>query len=193
MPAHLNLSGIPMTTFSVGYKTAVLALTLGAALTLASEARASDRKVFSAAAVCAPYTSSAPDYAKLRFRAEGIINDADASKFVICSIPRDSEDGWAADGSDFASAVLFRRTTSGTPAITSNQCVWTVGNNVSEPLQSVTVPATPISATYAYSILDTPPSGDSNSYALVVCRIAPGSLMDSIILEESGVTYVPPI
>jgi len=181
-----------MTTFSVG-KAAALALVLGAAITAASNAHAGDRKVFSAAAVCAPYTSSVPDYARLRFRAEGIINDADASKFVICSIPRDAESEWASDGSDFEAGILFRRTTSGTPAITNNQCVWTVGNNFSEPLQSVTVPVTPISSTYGYSLLSTPPSGDHNSYALAVCRIVPGSLMDSIILEENGITDIPPL
>lgn len=159
----------------------------------APAARASDYH-FNAATVCAPYTSSVPDYAQLRFRAEGIINDSDSSKFVICNVPRDSEEAW--DGSeDVGVGALFRRTTSGTPAITSNQCTLTVGFNLSEPLQSKTYSAVPYpeSSTYGAVLMqgDTP-TGDMNSYGTMVCRIASGSLMDLVIVLENDLTAYDP-
>lgn len=179
-----------MTVLSVSGKAALASLTLAASFTLATEAQAGDRKVMSATTVCAPYTSSAPDYATLRFRTEGIINDAAASKFVICNLPRDAEDTWVPG--EFVAAAVYRRTTSGTPAITSNQCVWTVGNNYSEPQQSVTIPVVPISSTYGYSVLEDPPSGDVNSYGVAVCRISPGSLLEFFIIQEESPTDIPP-
>jgi len=176
-----------MNTSSISLNAPLSALAIAAGMLLSSQARAEDYKHFNAAAVCAPYTASAPDYATLRFRAEGIINDSDASKFVICNVPRDSEAAWASSGS-WGMAAFFRRTTSGTPAITSNQCTLSVGFNLSEPLQSKTYSAEPVSSTYGYiSMENDTPSGDLNSYGTLVCRIAPGSLMDLIVMAE----YIP--
>jgi hypothetical protein len=180
-----------MSNLSACCKLALSSLAFGAALVSAPVAHADDFKHFNAATICAPYTSSAPDYATLRFRAEGIINDSDTSKFVICNIPRDSEAAWDSSGS-WAMAAFFRRTTSGTPAITSNQCTLTVGFNLSEPLQSKTYSAIQYTSTYGAAVMqnDTP-SGDYLSYATLVCRIAPGSLMDLVQLVELGPTDTP--
>lgn len=184
-----------MSSLSGCCKLALASLTLGAAALSAPTARAGDIKHFNAANICMPYTSSAPDYAQLRFRAEGIINDSDASKFVICSVPRDSETAWGAT-EDVGIGVLFRRTASGTPAITSNQCTLSIGFNLSEPLQSKTYSAVPYpeSSTYGAIVMqnDTP-TGDENSYGTMVCRISPGSLMDLVILLENDATSIDPV
>jgi len=164
-------------------KALLASLVIAAAVLQAPDARAVDQKWFNAAAVCAPYTSSAPDYAKLRFRAEGIINDSDASKFVICNLPRDSETEWSPNS--WGMLAWFRRTTSGTPPITSNQCTVTVGFNLSEPLQSVVVSAQPYSSTYgSVGIEAGSPTGDNNSYGTLVCRIAPGAVFDLLYVYE---------
>lgn len=169
-------------------KIAVAGTIAAAALSFSPRANAEDYKFFNAATVCAPYTSSVPDYAQLRFRAEGIINDSVSSKFVICNIPRDSETEWASTGS-WGMAAFFRRTTTGTPAITNNQCTLSVGFNLAEPLQSKTYSVVQVSSTYGYALMqnDTP-SGDSLSYATIVCRIAPGSLMDLVEILENDPT-----
>jgi len=171
-------------------KTALAALIVATAALQAPGVRAADSKFYNAAAICAPYTSSAPDYAKLRFRAEGIINDSDASKYVICNLPRDSEAAWSSEGS-WGMYAFFRRTTSGTPPITSNQCTITIGFNLSDPLQSVTRSAEQYSPTSTYGFVGVEgatPSGDSNSYGTLVCRIAPGSLLDLLYYYEFAAT-----
>jgi len=162
-------------------------------LSLSPQAHSTDYKFFNAAAVCAPYTSSTPDYAHLRFRAEGVINDSGASKFVICNLPRDSESAWNFE--TMGTYAFFRRTTAGTPAITSNQCTMTIGFNLTEPLQSKTYSAAPYpgSSTYGFAtMLGDIPSGDDLSYGTIVCRIAPGSLMDLIVVLEGEPTDTSP-
>lgn len=172
-------------------KTAVACAIFAAGVSLSPQAHSTDYKFFNAAAVCAPYTSSVPDYAHLRFRAEGVINDSDASKFVICNLPRDSESAWNFE--TMGTYAFFRRTTTGTPAITSNQCTMTIGFNLAEPLQSKTYSAEPYSATYGLvTMLGDIPSGDDLSYGTLVCRIAPGSLMDLIVVLEGEATDDPP-
>lgn len=175
-------------TFTAASRNALLtALALGAAL-LSPETRA-DSKYFAASAVCAPFTASAPDFAKLRFRPEGIINDSDTSKFVICNLPRDSETAWSTD--TIFMAVAFRRiAATGAPAVASNQCTLTVGFNGSEPLQSQTYFAKQETQTYGVLTIDgnDMPTSDANSYAVIVCRIVSGSLMDIIVVRESAPT-----
>jgi hypothetical protein len=179
--------GAHMTLFSATRNTLLAALALGAGLP-SPEAHAGDQKYFAAAAICAPFTSSQPDFAKLRFRPEGIINDSDSSKFVICNVPRDSETAWAEPG-DVSLIALFRRTTIDTPAVTNNQCTLTVGFNATEVLQSKTFSAQLVTKTYGMiSVNADIPTGDSNSYAVMVCRIVPGSLLDLIALSEANPT-----
>lgn len=172
----------------IATRNAILAvLALGAAAL--SPAHAADTKYFAAAAVCAPFTSSTPDFAKLRFRPEGIINDSDSSKFVICNIPRDSETAWGEQGSA-ALLATFRRTTIGTPAVTNNQCTLTVGFNATEVLQSKTFAAQQVTQTYASVFVNAAdmPTGDESSYAVMVCRIVPGSLLDLVAISETNAT-----
>jgi hypothetical protein len=52
----------------------------------------------------------------------------------------------------------------------------------------------PDSSTYGAIVMqDDTPTGDENSYGNLVCRIAPGSLMDLLILLEKDVTSIDPI
>lgn len=165
-------------------RSAALAALALAIVMPAPEAQATDRKRYAASNVCAPFTSSTPDFALLRFRPEGIINDSSSSKFVACSLPVDSETAWNVPGT-VGLSVMFRRTTAGTPAVTHNQCTVTVGFNGTDPLQSGTFAAEKTSPTYGtINVVNEMPIGDGASYATMVCRIVPGSLMDLIIVTE---------
>lgn len=165
----------------------LLALAIG--LLPALPAQAADIKTLSTAA-CQPYTSSPIDPALLRVRADGIINDYPTSKFVICPILKDSDNGWSQSDPDssYVVSVAFRRL-SGSP-LTSNQCTLTAGWNASDPLQSVTKSAEPFGDTTTYGLVQFPggPNTVPDGYGVLVCRIAPGNQMDLIHLVEISPT-----
>lgn len=157
-------------------------LTVGAVFTLS--AHAMDSKPVSTA-VCQPYTSTPIDPSKLRVRADGITNDYDTAKFVICPVPKDSSFAW--DKEYIRDIVVWFRRLRGAP-ITGNQCTLTAGWNQNDPIDSVTLPAVKDTDTNTYGYVwfnqNTGPNAKWDGYAVLVCRIAPGNTMDKIMLLE---------
>lgn len=174
---------------------------------------ASDRKVVDPS-VCQPHTISAPDYGLLKIRADGITNMHATSKYVICPLPKDAQLAWNQPGSrGWSVDVLFRQRWNGwVPRVESNACTLVVApwpdhhffagivqasrhavHHTTMPGQSLLL----ASVRFTQDDLALPPATLPEDYrgyggATLVCRVAPGNTLRSIVLEEQDITDVEP-
>ncbi len=154
------------------------------ALAASEPARAIDAKAISPA-VCQPYTSVALDPALLRIRADGIANNYDTYRYVICPLPKDADEAWGtAEG---VVQVWFRK--GGAAPLSQNQCTMTAGWAHYANLVSMTASATdngdPVGAV-SFDPTAFPVGNDNN--AVLVCRIAPKHKLETIFFMEGEFT-----
>ena len=155
-----------------------------------------DSKAWSGS-MCTPYTSAAPDYSKLKFRATGVTNEGTSYVYVICALPLDAEDGWFGGPQDAYGYVQldFRSNTEGV-----DQCTLTVGTTAEGTTYTNTKSVTGIVGSTVTINLETPfGAGFSSAQPpTVVCRLAPKHTLSLVRMTEysvqtDGYVYEPPL
>ncbi len=135
-------------------------------------------------ATCTPYTTTAPDYSKLKFKATGVTNEGNSFAYVICALPMDADWGWLQDDvnhlgyADFY--VYFRANTEGT-----DQCTLTIGTNASfSPIQTETKTLAGTIGETTFMNFRSAPGADYLSPPTFVCKIAPKHTLAMISMME---------
>jgi hypothetical protein len=168
-----------------------LLIPLAAALlasSLPQPASAHDWKQYSAGG-CAPYTTATPNYSELRFRSDGVQNQADGYRYVICPVVRDADNTWGYTGADTGSVGLqFRTNTTGT-----FQCTLTGGSTVGGSYSTTqSVSGDPGTTLYMYFTgVDLWAEGLSDAPVSLVCRLPPKGTLAKYYVSEDGVTDDP--
>lgn len=192
----------------------VLLVLLALAALLPTTGFASDRKIVDPS-ICQPHTISAPDYSLLKIRADGVTNYHGSSKYVICPLPKDAQVAWGHPGSgNWSVDVLFRQRWNGwVPRVESNACTllvtpWPDHHFFAGIVQAsrhavhhTTMPGQSLllaSVRFTQDDLALPPASLPEDYrgyggATLVCRVAPGNTLRSIVLEEHSFTDVEPV
>ena len=149
-------------------------------------AHAADMKHYSAGG-CAPYTTGTPNYNELRFRSDGVQNQSNGYRYVICPIVRDSEDTWGiTDGADVT--VHFRTNTTG-----NFQCTLTGGATVGgshaitqsisgDPGQNIDI---------VFANVNFAAEGVTDAPVSLVCRLPPKGTLSLYHVNERPVTDDP--
>jgi hypothetical protein len=157
------------------------------ALATPDKAQAGDFKFYSAGG-CAPYTTGTPNYSELRFRSDGVQNQSNGYRFVICPIVRDSESSWGLDATGDVQ-VYFRTNSAGT-----FQCTLT-GGSTAGGSYSLTeeVSGNPGDTLYIdFSAVDVYNNGASDAPMSLVCRLPPKGTLAKYWVDEDDVTDDPP-
>lgn len=149
-----------------------------------------DRKIWSGS-VCTPYTSSAPDYSALKFRADGVANQSNSYQYVICALTRDAENTWGYGGDNGTAFIFtyFRANTTGT-----DQCTLTVGTTANGSVSETKSTAGVVGETTIVAFSNVV-AEHAEAPATLVCRIAPKHTLSYVSQMEFNVrtdTYVAP-
>lgn len=151
-------------------------------------ANANDWKQYSAGG-CAPYTTGTPNYNELRIRSDGVQNQANGYRYVICPVVRDADNTWGFNGTDTGTVMVsFRTNTAGT-----FQCTLTGGSTVGGSYSTTqSVSGDPGDNLYMYfSGVDFWAEGLSDAPVSLVCRLPPKGTLSKYHVAEFGVTDDP--
>lgn len=168
-----------------------LLIPLTAALLAASlpqSASANDWKQYSAGG-CAPYTTGTPNYSELRFRSDGVQNQSNGYRYVICPVVRDADNTWGFSGGDTGSVGLqFRTNTAGT-----FECTLTGGSTAGGSYSTTqSVSGDPGDTLYMnFSGIDLWAQDVSDAPVSLVCRLPPKGTLAKYYVAEEGVTDDP--
>jgi hypothetical protein len=171
----------------------IFATSVSAALIAMSSVQpvaASDFKFYSAGG-CAPYTTGTPNYNELRFRSDGVQNQSDGYRYVICPVVRDMQSSWGFNSGETGGVVLYFRTnTAG-----SFQCTLTGGSTSggSYSITNSTSGNPGDNLIISFSGVDFYNNGATDAPVSIVCRLPPKGTLAKYSVNESGVTdsYAP--
>ena len=153
-------------------------------------AQAGDWKQYSAGG-CAPYTTATPNYNELRFRSDGVQNQSDGYRYVICPVVRDADNTWGFNvGENGDVTLLFRTNTTGTFQCTLNGGS-TVGGSHAITLSTSGDPGETLSITFPD--VDFWNEGISDGPVSIVCRLPPKGTLAKYSVNEDAITDDPPL
>ena len=168
------------------YPLLLSALLAGYAVTTPARA-AMDNKPISLMS-CQPLYSGTPsDPALLRFRHEGITNNYNVSKYIVCPLPKDAEKLWKQSAGLSHIFIPFKQELGGAPAA-GNACILAVGSPASGTMKTSILMAEALDEVNGLVVFDnksTPEAGNTDA-ATLICLIAAHNTLQELNLREEN-------